>query len=270
MRFKWRLGFLWLCWSLMVKAEERPLGFSNQNEFGYVVTGGNSQSETTSFKQTNRYHWLRDTLSLSGHYIQSRGLVKTGPSNGTKTQETQTTAENWSAKARYDRLVTPKRFTFFLSQGWRGDRFQGVALGQDSDFGSKYYTLNTEEYTQFFELGYRYTKERLVSDPCAIAQRVASRAGSCAQPEFNYLRIYAQIDYTPNPFFSLGFWIEYLPSLTNFKTDQRINYSPSLTSTLTDLFSLKVTYESRYRFEPAVPGNKTLDFSFTTSLLAEF
>ena len=78
------------------------------------------------------------------------------------------------------------------------------------------------------------------------------------------------MDYTYSKSFSLGAWVEYTPSVTDFANDQRINYSPYLTSVLTDMFSLKVSYEGRYRFKPAAPGNKLTDFTFTTALLAKF
>ncbi len=246
--------------------EEKP-GLTNESALGYVVTGGNSESETTSLKHLTKYNWDNDSLKITGHYIQSSGLVDTPTPANPNAQETRTTAENWSATLRYERVITPKWFNAFLGHGWYGDRFQGVREGQSTDIGAKYFTANSEKVKQFFELGYRYTRELLVAAPPAGEEVGVGRA---IMPEYHYARIYAQIDYTYSKTLSLGAWIEYLPSVTDFAEDQRLNYSPYLTSILTDMFSLKVSYEGRYRYKPAVVGNKLTDFTFTTALVASF
>ena len=94
--------------------------------------------------------------------------------------------------------------------------------------------------------------------------------GHIGHPEYHYARLFSQIDYSHSKSLSLGLWVEFLPSLTDFANDQRINYSPYMTSVLTDMFSLKVSYEGRYRHKTAQAGNKNTDYTFTTSLLAKF
>lgn len=162
-------------------------------------------------------------------------------------------------------MLTPKTFNVFLGHGWYGDRFQGVREGHSTDIGGKYYWLNSASTKLFSELGYRYTRELLLA---AAAPDVG--VGNRMMPEYHYVRAFSQIDYTYSKTLALGFWLEYTPSITSFAEDQRINYSPYLTSVLTDIFSLKVAYESRYRFKPAIATNKLNDFTFTTSLLAKF
>lgn len=258
-------------------AEDREPGLYNQSELGYVVTGGNAESETTSVKQKSEYLWLNDKIRFTGHYIQASGLVDTPTPTAPNAQSNRTTAENWSAALRYDRVITPKWFNAYLGYGWRGDRFQGVSEGQDIDFGGTYFTANKKEFKHFFELGYRYTREFYTADPRDVAiangedpTTACSGVGQCRYPEFHYIRIFTQADYAYSKTFTMGLWFEYLPSITNFSEDQRINFSPYITSVLTDIFSLKVAYESRYRFKAAIPGNEYTDFTFTTSLLANF
>ncbi len=246
---------------------ELKLGWSNASELGYVVTGGNSESETTSFRQLSKYQWSRDLLQLTGHYIQSSGLVNAPTATNPTAQSSQTTAENWAAGLRFEKILTPKWFNAFLAHGWRGDRFQGVREGHDTDIGAKYYTANSKTYVQFFELGYRYTRELLLSAP-AQADRVG--VGSLLHPEYHYARLFAQMDYVHSKTLGLGVWVEYLPSLTDFSNDQRLNFSPYLTSVLTDMFSLKVSYESRYRYKLAPGATSYTDFTFTTALIAKF
>ena len=91
------------------------------------------------------------------------GRCKNSTTNNQQTN--QTTAENWNAALRYEKVLTPKWFNMFVSHGWRGDRFQGVREGHDTDIGAKYFTANSKEFVQFFELGYRYTRELLLAAP---------------------------------------------------------------------------------------------------------
>ncbi len=256
-----------LIFSLFSYAEEEKVGLENETALGYVVTGGNSESETTSLKHRTTYNWTRDVLQLTGHYIQTSGV-------DTETDTKNVTAENWAATLRYEKVFEPKWFNGFVSHGWRGDRFQGVQYGHDTDIGVKYFTANSEKYKQFFEVGYRYTREDLVvpDTQAEIDEYKENRVGvgNLFYPEYHYARLYAQADYTYSKSFSLGAWVEYLPSVTNFSNDQRLNYSPYLTSVLTDIFSLKVAYEGRYRYKLAPGATKYTDFTFTTALIAKF
>lgn len=238
--------------------QERQLGLKNETALGYVVTGGNSQSETTSVKEEVIYNWIRDILKLKGHYIQTSG-------QDPQSERNNVTAENWSATLRFEKVFNPKRFNGYISYGWYGDRFQGVREGQSTDIGAKYYFYKLKYFQMHSELGYRYTRELFVSKP---TQKIG--VGNSIMPEFHYLRTYIQADYSFSKTFSVGAWFEFLPSITNFTQDQRINYSPYLSSILTDVFSLKVAYEARYRFPVAVAGNQLTDFTFTTSLLATY
>lgn len=241
------------------------LGYTNESSLGYVVTGGNSESETTSFKQLSVYTWKHDIVKFTGSYIQASGLVDAPTSTNPSAQESRTTAENWSATLRLERVLEPKVLNLFIAHGWYGDRFQGVREGHSTDLGTKYSFLTEKPLKLFVEAGYRYTRELLVAES---TEKVG--VGSAIYPEYHYARLYSQVDYSYSKSFSLGAWIEYLPSITDFTNDQRVNYSPYLTSVLTDIFSLKVSYEGRYRYKPAKAGNKLTDFTFTTSLLAKF
>lgn len=265
-----RLLFL-LCLILVgnfaIAEDEPKLGLSNASELGYVVTGGNAESETTSLKHTSEYKWTWDQIKLSGHYLQSSGAVDTSTPTNPNSSATRITAENWSANLRYEKVLTPKWFNAFVAHGWNGNRFNGVEYGQQSDIGAKYFTANSKAFIQFFELGYRYSRDFLVATP-APGDEVG--VGNARYPEFHLIRLFGQADYIYSKTFSMGLWVEYLSGISNFSKDQRLNYSPYMTSVLTDMFSLKVAYESRYRYEQPVKGNKLVDYTFTTSLIATF
>lgn len=239
-------------------AQSDPSGLTNETGLGYVVTGGNSQSETTSITEKLTQVWTKDILRFTGHYIQAEGF---NPS----VRQTVQTAENWSAAARFERVIDPKIINVFVGHGWYGNRFQGVREGHNTDIGAKYYTSHSDVWVHSVELGYRYTRE-LLTGPAAPDVGVGSRI----MPEFHYVRAFTQGEYHYSKTSSIGAWVEYLPSITDFKYDQRINYSPYMLAVLTDILSLKVAYEGRYRFKPAVEGKLLTDYTFTTSLIAKF
>jgi putative salt-induced outer membrane protein YdiY len=244
---------------------EDKLGLTNESSLGYVVTGGNSQSETTSAKHTSVYSWTQDILKFNGQYLQTSGYDKA-------TAKTNQTAENWMANIRLERILVPKKFNLYLEHGWYGNRFQGVREGLYLDFGPKYFWVNSDDLVFFSELGYRYSRELLTVDPTngGLTPEGKVGVGKAIMPEYHQMRLKSQIDYSHSKTLALGAWVEYLPSITNFNDDQRINYSPYMTSVLTDMFSLKVAYEGRYRFKQPVAGNKLTDYTFTTSLIAKF
>ena len=242
-------------------AEDVKLGLSNESALGYVVTGGNSKSETTSITHKSEYNWERDVLTFTGHYLQASGEVETSPT----ARQNKQTAENWSATVRFEKIITPKTFNAFLAHGWRGDLFQGIRQAHSTDVGAKYFWMNSTSLKFFSTLGYRYTRELLKA-----AAKSGVGVGDRISPEYHYLLATSQVDYAYSKSFAVGLMVEYTPSVTDFAEDQRVNFSPYLTSVLTDMFSLKVAYAGNYRSLPAVTGNEYLDFTFTTSLLAKF
>ncbi len=261
-----RLLLCIVLFSNLALAVNDPLGLENQSELGYVLVGGNAESETISIKQQSVYNWQHDSLKFTAHYIQASGIVDAPTATEPNRQENKITAENWAAKLRYERVITPKWFKMFTGYGWAGNRFIGVREEQMIDLGGKYYTANSKTYQQFFELGYQYNRQLLTKPPVPGKEL---GVGKNISPEFHLLRIYAEAIYNHSKSFSLGAWVEYKPSVTN-PEDQFINYSPYLTSILTDMFSLKVAYEGHYRSTPAEAGNRLTDYTFTTSLLAKF
>ena len=64
-------------------------------------------------------------------------------------------------------------------------------------------------------------------------------------------------------------WVELLPDLTN-SSNLQVNFEPSLSVVLTGNLFLKLAFQGNYDGEPAIAGNKTFDYTYTTSLVAEF
>ena len=250
-----------LLFAITAIAEEKKLGLKHESTLSYVQTAGNSEATTTSFKQMTGYWWTMDVLKLTGHYLSTNTTDKTVNPN-----KEAITAENWSAALRYEKVLTPDRFNVYASHGWRGDRFQNIQQGHDSDVGGKYFWIKDDKTAFSSELGYRYTKELLTS---VIVDPENPKNGQ-GHPEYHFLRLAAQFDQKCTESFAYGLSLEYLPSFDNFEKDYRFNFNPYITSTLSDMFSLKVAYEGKYRNIPAQSGLERLDTIFTTSIIAKY
>jgi len=244
-------------------APEKKMGLQHTSALGYVVTGGNSSAETTNFTQETKYVWDAEQLAWTGNYLGTK-------SKNQGSDDQNITAENWQTALRYDRTVSD-RLGVYSQVGIFGDRFQGVKERKFADLGLSYLTTKTETFTWENELGYQYMRELYL---------VAPSANATIHPEFHFVRLYTKMDYTHSKTLKLGLWVEYLfpfadqrqpADITQEKADDyRVNFEPYLISTLSDMFSLKVSYLGRYRNAPVVDGNAYLDSTFSTTLIATY
>ena len=252
--------------ALHAEEEKAPkLGLKHESSLGYVVTGGNSTSETFNVKQETSYRWTKDLVKWTGNYLQTKAKSNT-------TGVTEKTAQNWASVLRYEKVLSA-RFNAYTQAGISGDKFQGTQERKAGGLGGKYYTIKTKRFEWFKELGYEYARELFIYDP--------TNANPFQQlhTEFHFARVYTQADYAYEKNLKFGVYVEYLYPFADQRIDEngrkpepdyRVNFSPYMTSVLTDMFSLKISYEGRYRNTPVLVGNENLDFTFNTALLAEY
>ncbi len=214
--------------------------FKNETEFGYVVTGGNTDVSTLSAKQRNRWQGSRDAWNLDARYIRSsnQGLEQ---------------ALQWGAGLKYERLLE-EQFSLFAGQLLESNIYQSILQRYATDAGGKYYLQKREkEWMSFMELGYRYTRENYPS----------------SFQNLHFARLYAEIEkyWFSNTSGKVGF--EYLPNFSRWKGYQW-NSVISVTGALSEFFSLKTSFEIRYNNEPPVGVKSNMDRLFTTALVAKF
>lgn len=117
--------------------EEKKEGWFFTAEFAVVTTAGNSETSTFGLGSTLRRVWSRSEANLKFGGIRSESSVKTRTAIGLspddfrleETKQTEKTAENYYARARYDYKVTD-RFDVFGGVDW----MRNVFAGTDSRF----------------------------------------------------------------------------------------------------------------------------------------
>lgn len=211
----------------------------NESEAGVVITGGNSQVSTISFKQLNSYQWSSNTAKFNGGYLRSSTA-------GTET------ALRWNGGLRYERALSDN-YSLFAGQGVESDKFQNLLQRYTTDLGGKYIFIKKEELNWFAEAGYRFQRDNYVS----------------FFKNFNYARIYTEAVKAFNKSVSAKLWVEYLPNITTWQ-DYQINGELSLSAVLSEVFSLKTGYLLRFDNMPAPGVAFKTDSTFTTALVAKY
>lgn len=136
MRFQWfvAVGVLALLAVSPVVAEGDDTGWSSTAEAGFVVTSGNSDTETLSFKDTTVRKWEGSSLSFKLGAIRSETtttsriaeqLVPLGPITIIETDSTATNAEAYYFSTRFDKEISEK-FFWFAGAGWDQNKPSGI------------------------------------------------------------------------------------------------------------------------------------------------
>ena len=112
--------------------EEEKLGWFFTAELTYVLTAGNSQASTMGGDFTLRHVWERDELKFEGGAIRSQTTFTTRTAVGTEesfqvneVKNTETTAEAFYLRGRYDRKLS-ERFFLFGGADWLRNTFSGI------------------------------------------------------------------------------------------------------------------------------------------------
>lgn len=223
-------------------AETSEFEFSHESQLSAVHTGGNSDLETYNANMKNTARKGKNKYRVLGHYTYG------------KSQEVLS-ARNWSALARYDRF-TSETLSIFLSEEVEGDKFQGLEYRYNTDLGVSYTFYETDKSSLLGEVGYRYTYEKS-TDP------------TIGTEGFHKGRVYAEHETELREGISTRFWVEYIPNFSESE-DFIIRFEPSLRVALNKIFSLSVAYRGNYDNDPSAPGLKKYDYTYTTSLIAQF
>ena len=248
---------------LFAEDKKKKLGWKHDSTLGFVVQGGNSTAETFNFKQETAYKFESSIVKWSGNYLNAKAKDQ-------GTGITSQTAENWATLLRYDRIHS-ERLASYLQTGISGDRFQGLREKKEVGLGGKFYSIKKEYFTWSKEFGYQYARELYVQDTKPDDEQL--------HQEFHFARAATDAKYAFKKDMEFGLSAEYLYPFADQQLDRegqkdrkdyRINFSPYFKTVLSDLLSLKIAYEGKYRNIPVADGNAYLDFTYTTSLIASY
>jgi putative salt-induced outer membrane protein len=154
---------------------------------------------------------------------------------------------------RYERAFS-ETWSLFLAQGVESDRFAGFMQKYNSDLGAKHFFRKAAALTWFGELGYRYSRERLLDSSHDNKQQA---------------RVYTEAQRAWNEAVSSKLWLEYLPNFTRWG-DWELNGELSTSAALNSVLAMKVAYLAKFNHEPNPPARHQLDSLVTTSLVARY
>jgi len=244
--------------------EDGPkMGFNHQSELGYVIAGGNSSAETLNISQNTYYNWGSELLRWTGSYLSTKSVT---PVAGVAldTLPRSISAENWETALRYERIVSAM-LGVYATAGISGNRFQGVQERKTGGLGLNYKISATNTFKWNFDIGYEYMRELFTEAPAT---------GGTIHPESHFARAATNLEYAYSKAVILGLDFEFLfpfaSQIAGPDDDYRINFKPYLISVLSDNFSLKVSYEGRYRNVPVIATNVNLDYIFSTTIIATY
>jgi putative salt-induced outer membrane protein len=213
--------------------------WTNESELSVVSIGGNSQSESYSAKQKTSYKFNSNIFTGFGRYLQTTsGSTETG--------------KQWEASLRFEKEFSEK-WSAFVQQGAESNFYAGYVQRENTDLGGKYYFIKEDAEKLFMESGLRYIKD---FDGTYSAY---SNSG----------RIYFEYSKKFNESVFGKFWTEYLSNLKDSDAYQ-LNWEPSLSVMMNQVFSLKAAYLVKFHNKEISPADKRQDTTFTTSIVAKF
>lgn len=152
-------------------------------DLSYVLTSGNSRSNSLGFKGDLTRRFTRQSVSFAVGGIRAgstatdaRYAVGTPGDFEVLVPDPETTAEQYYARGRYDYKLTD-RFFLTTGLGWERNRFSGIDGRWLVDAGAGY-TLVANDKTDFRGMvGLTYTDEQYTAGPPDSASFVGLRAG---------------------------------------------------------------------------------------------
>ena len=98
-------------------AEDKPPAWSDTAELSYVLTSGNTNTNTLGFKNTLKHEWDKSTFTLNAGGVRTQNekvtryaVGTTGSFNITENKETTTSAELYYLNGGYGRKITDRFF----------------------------------------------------------------------------------------------------------------------------------------------------------------
>jgi putative salt-induced outer membrane protein YdiY len=122
-----------LAGSLVAQEEEREPGWYDQAEFSFVQTGGNAEASTLAFKNLLERLWPEALFTFHVGALRAESSTfnrfavgAPGDFEVIENETSELTAENYFARARYDRDLRPD-FFWFGGAGWERNEFAGFS-----------------------------------------------------------------------------------------------------------------------------------------------
>ena len=161
-----------MCWILAaavlsldtpLQAQEDGWVVTDKAELSFILTAGNASTNTLGLRNTLKGERGRSVLTFEGGAIRTASTLRTRVANGTidnfqvtETTETETTAESFFARGRYDFSIS-ERALWFAGTGWQRNTFAGIdsRVTSVTGFGSQWF--DTDPFKFRTDIGGTYT-----------------------------------------------------------------------------------------------------------------
>ncbi|HHL40469.1 MAG TPA: DUF481 domain-containing protein [Deltaproteobacteria bacterium] len=213
---------------------------SDEAELSYVKTGGNTDTETLLLKNGLTY---RPSATVTGKW---KVAVLEGESSGVRT------AQRYSSELRVDKEYTDRLYTFGNGQ-WLKDKFMGLDSRYILGGGGGYTIVSTHSHKLLAEAGLSYTWDDYTDN---------------TSKEYAGGRLYGKYVYALDKKTRFSQWVEWLPDFEETK-NYNLNAETAVTTSLSDVLSLKVSYLVNYDNVPVAGAEKT-DTTFATTLVMNY
>lgn len=149
--------------------DEPKLGWFDVAEFSLLASGGNSEVQTISLRNTATRLWEGASLELSAGGVRAEStsvsrLAFGTPGDFTVREDSATalTAENYFLRGRYDREISEKLF-WFAGLGWDKNEFAGIDSRFGASAGVGHRWFDTDEARLRTDYGVTFTDQEDVS-----------------------------------------------------------------------------------------------------------
>ena len=221
---------------------EKKIGWAGTAELTVVAAGGNSEAQTFGFRGTAERSWIDARLLLESGALRAEQTKTTrraiGPPSGPITiledDSTETTAENYFLRGRYDHDLVGRLFAFG-GAGWDRNELAGIENRYSIAAGAGHAWSDTDVLKNRTSYGLTYTLEEETSglDENFVGLRLS----------WDFLR-------KLNPgttFTSVLILDENLEETSDYRGDLTV----SLAATMTQRLALKTSLQILFDNEPA-------------------
>ena len=241
-----------------VQADDSETGWHSTAEFGLVVTSGNSESQTISFKDETKRVWDKSSMTFKLGAIKAETTTTSRSAAGipavvTEIESTDVSAEAYWFSGRYDRKIHEKLF-WFTGAGWDQNRPAGVD-SRVTAFGGVGNIWRDDDKVKFrTDYALSYTDQE---DVVPTASSVDSYAGLRASWAYKH-QFTETTEYINDFVVDLG-----LDDSDNWRANMLNAVAVSINSKLALKFSLATLYNNKPPVELLVnptPGGVNVEF----------
>lgn len=149
-------------------ADEKKLGWSDTADFSYVLTSGNSSTNTFGFKNVLKRDWQDAAFTLragavraSNEVVTRAAIQRSGGVTFLEDSRNETSTEFYYLNGQYDRNIT-ENFYWYVGAGWERNEPAGISNRYVASAGVGNIWHNTDDMKFKTFYGVTWTNEKPV------------------------------------------------------------------------------------------------------------